>query len=161
MNICANCGCDKTECECASKAIRERIELLHIFGPDGVEHPGYRSADEAAHPMTGATHLADIASGRVVAGCNEGQAMARELLAIRAERTNEAHRAQLDAAKASVAKSLAAQFATKVRLIRLESNLYDHWPTGDGAYHLREFYQDLAANAVAGLTDLIARENEK
>lgn len=149
-----------------------------------------RTADEAAHPETGvqfeqpaqfdnANHctrcghvllncrcdgaslalLEAIAAGRVTAGDDDTRVMARELLAVRAERTNEAHQVQLSAAKARIARSLATQFVAKVFEVQL-FGVANIFPGNSRHVTMSKFFNDLAANAVAGLTDLIARETE-
>jgi hypothetical protein len=80
--------------------------------------------------------------------------MARELLAVRAERTNDAHREQLDQATATVARSLARQFLLKVASITLTAD-QQHQPDDQ---QLSAFFEDLARNAVGGIQELIARE---
>lgn len=150
-----------------------------------------RTADEAAHPETGvqleqpaqfdnANHctrcghvllncrcdgvsvarLKAIAAGRLVTDADDARSMARELLAVHAERTNEAHRAQLSEAHQRIARSLATQFATKVFEVQLVgvANIFHG---NNVSSTMSKFFNDLAANAVAGLTDLIARETEQ
>lgn len=128
--------------------VSRRTGVVRIF--ESVAAPG--SAISSAR-------LRIIASALAPASAVEGANMAQELLEIRAERTNDAHQAQLEQAVASVARSLRTQFLQKVYSVWLKAESAARNP-GDASDddELERFFDDVARNAIGGIGWLIARE---